>query len=66
MVRIDRTQKEADAKFEEARKIREENPNDPSIPFGELWWIGLKTLLKEIADKRKELDSYRVAIISLD
>ena len=30
MVRIDMTQKKVDADFEEAKRIRKENPKDPS------------------------------------
>ena len=33
MVRIDMTQKKVDADFEEAKRIRKDNPKDPSSAY---------------------------------
>ena len=57
------TQKKVDADFEEAKRIRKDNPKDPSSVCFRLWWIGINKLLSNIKANRKQLENYSVAFL---
>ncbi|KAM7456979.1 hypothetical protein BLSTO_02264 [Blastocystis sp. subtype 1] len=52
--KIDMTQKKVDADFEEAKRIRKDNPKDPRI----------NKLLSNIKANRKQLENYSVSLLN--